>query len=96
MCICETGWAVLKFLFTGAPHNPRRRIIDNVMIIEGLTKQDTAVYQCNATNELGYAFRDFYLNVLGKCIQNGDSDGSIHWLFFFKNALFCILISFGT
>lgn len=35
------------------------------MIIERLEKSDTAVYQCNASNVHGYAFKDFYLNVLG-------------------------------
>ncbi|XP_049512867.1 neuroglian isoform X2 [Dermacentor silvarum] len=34
------------------------------LIIEELTKADTAVYQCNASNIHGYAFRNFILNVV--------------------------------
>ncbi|XP_054715079.1 neuroglian-like [Uloborus diversus] len=44
-----------------------RRKLDrkaNVLVIEGLKKSDTAVFQCNASNIHGYTFRDFYLNVL--------------------------------
>lgn len=48
-----------------ASKNPRRKVEGNILTIENLIEtQDTAVYQCNASNVHGYAFRDFYLNVL--------------------------------
>ncbi|XP_013793618.2 neuroglian-like, partial [Limulus polyphemus] len=34
------------------------------MTISNLVKEDTAVYQCNASNVHGYVFKDFYLNIL--------------------------------
>ncbi|CAN8025402.1 unnamed protein product [Ixodes persulcatus] len=59
----------LQWLKNGVPlqnaePNPRRKVEGSRMTIEGLTKQDTAVYQCNASNTHGYAFQNFYLNVL--------------------------------
>ncbi|KAG8193026.1 hypothetical protein JTE90_028143 [Oedothorax gibbosus] len=59
----------LQWLINGEPiekaqPNPRRKLEGSVMIIERLEKSDTAVYQCNASNVHGYAFKDFYLNVL--------------------------------
>ncbi|KAK2722794.1 hypothetical protein QYM36_003103 [Artemia franciscana] len=47
------------------PSNPRRKVRPNEIVIEKLTKQDTGNYGCNATNSLGYAYKDVYLNVLG-------------------------------
>ncbi|XP_067134439.1 neuroglian-like [Centruroides vittatus] len=44
--------------------NSRRTIQGDTLSIEKLQKFDTAVYQCNASNIYGYAFRDFYLNVV--------------------------------
>ncbi|XP_067119925.1 neuroglian-like isoform X2 [Centruroides vittatus] len=60
---------MLKWFVNGVPledaePNPRRKIDGNVLTIENLEKTDTAVYQCNASNVHGYAFADFYLNVL--------------------------------
>lgn len=59
----------LQWLVNGQPlekaqPNYRRKVSGTVLTIEELEKSDTAVYQCNASNVLGYAFRDFYLNVL--------------------------------
>ncbi|XP_023211020.1 neuroglian-like [Centruroides sculpturatus] len=59
----------LKWFVNGVPledaePNPRRKIDGNMLTIENLEKTDTAVYQCNASNVHGYAFADFYLNVL--------------------------------
>ncbi|RWS24642.1 neuroglian-like protein [Leptotrombidium deliense] len=34
------------------------------LTIVDLVKSDTAVYQCNASNEYSYVFKDFFLNVL--------------------------------
>ncbi|UYV67407.1 CHL1 [Cordylochernes scorpioides] len=44
--------------------NPRRKVEGNILTLENLDKMDTAVYQCNASNVHGYAFKDFYVNVL--------------------------------
>ncbi|XP_049817561.1 neuroglian isoform X2 [Aethina tumida] len=47
-----------------APPNPRRKVYKNKIIIEGLQKNDTGNYGCNATNQLGYVYKDVYVNVL--------------------------------
>ncbi|XP_033310164.1 neuroglian isoform X1 [Bombus bifarius] len=47
-----------------APPNPRRKVTPNSIIIEKLTKKDTGNYGCNATNSLGYVYKDVYVNVL--------------------------------
>lgn len=36
----------------------------NSIILERLTKKDTGNYGCNATNSLGYVYKDVYVNVL--------------------------------
>lgn len=51
-----------------APPNPRRKVSTNSIIIEKLEKKDTGNYGCNATNSLGYVYRDVYVNVLGNFI----------------------------
>ncbi|KAH8344677.1 hypothetical protein KR067_003077 [Drosophila pandora] len=43
--------------------NPRRTVTDNTITIINLVKGDTGNYGCNATNSLGYVYRDVYLNV---------------------------------
>ncbi|XP_015921139.1 neuroglian [Parasteatoda tepidariorum] len=62
----EVNWFMNGVPLKEAKSNPRRRLDSsaNVLTIEGLRKTDTAVFQCNASNNHGYAFRDFYLNVL--------------------------------
>nr|XP_037271321.1 neuroglian-like [Rhipicephalus microplus] len=57
-------WFVNGVPVEKAEPNPRRKVEGTLLTIEALTKRDTAVYQCNASNPHGYAFRDFYLNVL--------------------------------
>ncbi|XP_034235912.1 neuroglian isoform X2 [Thrips palmi] len=47
-----------------APPNPRRKVTPNSITIEKLTKKDTGNYGCNATNSLGYVYKDVYVNVL--------------------------------
>ncbi|RWS15378.1 neuronal cell adhesion molecule-like protein [Dinothrombium tinctorium] len=59
----------LQWLMNGqpieqVPPNYRRVIRDNKLSITDLRKEDTAVYQCNATNNHGYAFKDFFINIL--------------------------------
>ncbi|XP_022908169.1 neuroglian isoform X2 [Onthophagus taurus] len=47
-----------------APYNPRRKVNPNSIVIENLIKNDTGNYGCNATNSLGYVYKDVYINVL--------------------------------
>lgn len=47
-----------------SPPNPRRTVLKNKIIIENLSKKDTGNYGCNATNSLGYVYKDVYVNVL--------------------------------
>ncbi|XP_017465423.1 PREDICTED: neuroglian-like [Rhagoletis zephyria] len=57
----------LQWFKNGEPFTPndRVRVNDDELIIENVQEiTDTAVYQCNASSVNGYAFRDFYLNVL--------------------------------
>lgn len=46
-----------------APHNPRRTVEGNAIILTNLWKNDTGNYGCNATNSLGYVYKDVYVNV---------------------------------
>ncbi|XP_059480515.1 neuroglian isoform X2 [Neocloeon triangulifer] len=59
----------IKWVYNGmpieqAPVNSRRRILQNKIIIERLVKGDTGNYGCNATNSIGYVYKDVYVNVL--------------------------------
>ena len=47
-----------------APQNSRRKVGTNSIVIEKLIKKDTGNYGCNATNSLGYVYKDVYVNVL--------------------------------
>lgn len=47
-----------------APPNDRRTVGTNSIFIRKLNKKDTGNYGCNATNSLGYVYKDVYLNVL--------------------------------
>ena len=47
-----------------APSNPRRRVQKNKIILTNIEKKDTGNYGCNATNSLGYVYKDVYVNVL--------------------------------
>jgi hypothetical protein len=49
-----------------APYNPNRIVTPDRIIIKNLRKTDTGNYGCNATNEVGYVYKDVYINVLGK------------------------------
>lgn len=48
-----------------APPNSRRIVSSNSIVIKSLIKKDTGNYGCNATNSLGYVYKDVYINVLG-------------------------------
>lgn len=59
----------IKWIYNGRPlsqalPNSRRKLTRNSIIIERLTKNDTGNYGCNATNSLGYVYKDVYINVL--------------------------------
>lgn len=47
-----------------APPNPRRKVNTNSIVIERLIKSDTGNYGCNATNSIGYVYKDVYVNVM--------------------------------
>ncbi|XP_011881150.1 PREDICTED: neuroglian isoform X2 [Vollenhovia emeryi] len=47
-----------------APSNSRRSVTRNSITIARLVKADTGNYGCNATNSLGYVYKDVYVNVL--------------------------------
>lgn len=49
-----------------APNNPRRSKTKNSVTITNVRREDTGNYGCNATNSLGYVYKDVYVNVLGK------------------------------
>lgn len=47
-----------------APPNFRRSVTSNSVIITSLTETDSGNYGCNATNSIGYVYKDVYINVL--------------------------------
>lgn len=58
----------IKWVHNGKPieqaePNPRRQISDDSIIITDLTKKDTGNYGCNATNSIGYVYKDVFINV---------------------------------
>ena len=60
----------IKWIHNGRPlseasPNPRRSVTFNSITITSLTKNDTGNYGCNATNSIGYVYKDVYINVLG-------------------------------
>lgn len=71
---CEAGGKPepkLQWLMNGrpldeVPANSRRKLTGSTLVIENLIKSDTSVFQCNASNAHGYAFKNFYLNVLAQ------------------------------
>ena len=51
--------------------NPRISINNKVLQVVDVIHRDTTVFACNVTNKHGYAWTNFYLNVLGNdLIQN--------------------------
>uniref|UniRef100_A0A6G1SAQ6 Neuroglian n=1 Tax=Aceria tosichella TaxID=561515 RepID=A0A6G1SAQ6_9ACAR len=58
----------LEWLINGQPistqKRPNLRIDGSSLYIDSVKKTDVGVFQCNSSNMHGYAFRDFYLNVL--------------------------------
>ncbi|KAI5710224.1 hypothetical protein M8J75_006855 [Diaphorina citri] len=60
----EIHWVHNGKPISQAPPNPRRKVGPNRITIENLRKSDTGNYGCNATNSLGYVYKDVYVNVL--------------------------------
>lgn len=60
-----------------APSNPRRIVTKNKIIIKNLLKSDTGNYGCNATNSIGYVYKDVYINVLALPPEIEESPGKI-------------------
>lgn len=58
----------LQWLLNGQPldtkSRPNMKLNGEQLLLDSLKKSDMGVYQCNASNIHGYAFKDFYLNVL--------------------------------
>lgn len=71
---CEAGGnpvPTIKWIHNGRPlseesPNLRRYVTFNSITITSLTLNDTGNYGCNATNNLGYVYKDVYINVFGK------------------------------
>lgn len=61
----NTRWFIngVPFQDPSVPRSPRRKFFRNRMIIQNVTKQDIAVYQCNISNRHGHLFANFFLNV---------------------------------
>ena len=60
---------ILKWIHNGRPieetaDNPNMYIEPNRIRITNLRKSDTGNYGCNATNSIGYVYKDVYVNVL--------------------------------
>ncbi|XP_065332463.1 neuroglian isoform X1 [Cloeon dipterum] len=72
----------IKWIYNGlpieqAPTNLRRKIQSNKIIIDRLVKGDTGNYGCNATNSIGYVYKDVYVNVLALAPEITDAPQNI-------------------
>lgn len=59
----------IKWIHNGKPieettPSSRRIVQKNKIILQNIEKKDTGNYGCNATNALGYVYKDVYVNVL--------------------------------
>ena len=59
----------IKWIYNGKPireaeNNPNRFVTPEKITIRNLRKTDTGNYGCNATNDIGYVYKDVYVNVL--------------------------------
>ena len=59
----------IQWFYNGKPLDstefyPNRNVAGNRITISNLQKSDTANYGCNATNSIGYVYKDVYVNVL--------------------------------
>lgn len=58
--VASTSTTISSSLVTGE----RLSVLKNKLTIKNLIKSDIGNYACNATNKLGYAYRDFYLDIV--------------------------------
>jgi neuronal cell adhesion molecule len=83
--VCEAKGVpepAIKWIHNGkpieqAPPNPRRSVYKNKIIIRNLVKSDTGNYGCNATNSIGYVYKDVYVNVLSLPPEITESPGVV-------------------
>lgn len=68
------NWAYNSLPIYKAPHNERRIVEPERLIIFHLTKADSGNYACNASSELSRVYKDFYLNVLGTLVSSELTD----------------------
>lgn len=59
----------IKWIHNGKPidmakYNANRMVSPHMITIRNLRKSDTGNYGCNATNSVGYVYKDVYINVL--------------------------------
>ena len=51
-------------LLQDSDYNPNRIVTPESITLRNLKKTDTGNYGCNATNSVGYVYKDVYVNVL--------------------------------
>lgn len=103
--LCEVNGVpepVISWIHNGKPiseaaPNERRTIGNNSIVIREVTGTDIGNYGCNATNSLGYAYKDVYLNVVAS-MPSEMTDSSDLDIFFvsrgFRIGLILIFICF--
>jgi neuronal cell adhesion protein len=60
----DIDWSQNGMPIKDAPYHPSRIVSKDKIIITNLKNTDTANYGCNATNTIGYVYKDVYINVL--------------------------------
>jgi len=91
----------IKWIHNGRPLseasiNPRRSVTSNTITITSLIKNDTGNYGCNATNSIGYVYKDVYINVLGMLLIIIIIAIYIRAIFLVYQQIFVSNISFGS
>lgn len=59
-------WSIDGVNIENMDPDSRRTLNNNKLIYRNVSKADSQVIQCNATNKHGYIFTNAFLNVLGK------------------------------
>lgn len=52
--------------FPGATPQPNRQVSGDTLSFRSVTAENTAVYQCNVSNQYGYLLANAFVNVLRK------------------------------